>query len=116
MTPDRVLTIAIGRIDRDNNNLRTNDWTDATIQLSDAARKYGTVVFQGAGHGVTSDQDEEQAEESFVVIALMPDVTSDFLLKSEVSALLQRFNLSSACFAIDSAHVPAWAADLKEKS
>lgn len=107
MTLDTVTTIAIGDIDASGSPLHPDAWNRVRTAVAARSDAHGTVVATAHGAGITSDQPDELSEQTFVVIVInVDDLTS---LRESVADALRRYGLSSACFATDHAHEPAFA-------
>ena len=111
MKLDQVVTVAIGRMDRNGNNLPLSSWTDVRDWVKDDcdANKYwwgGTIVAEGDIRGVTSDQDTQSHEDSYVVLVV--NVEDVDRLRKEIALSIGAFKLTSACYAVDSTHEPVF--------
>lgn len=109
MKLDTVTTIAIGEIAVDGLPITLKGWHDLRAWLTRIAEAHGTVVATADGRGVTSDQPDEQGERTFVVIVI--NVNDLGSLRENVAYALKRYGLTSACFATDHHHEPAFATD-----
>ena len=109
MQLDRILTIAIGDLDTEGNRISPADydyWAHTIAQ--DVRDNGGTVYAVTFGDGIGSDGVNDGAEERSAVI-LAGNVDSVDRLRATVGFRLTRMGASSACFALDGAHEPAFA-------
>lgn len=114
MKLDKVITIAIGRDGR-NGTLKSSTWLEFIRLTRTTISTHATLVAAATGAGVGSDDDRDgKPEETAVFVAVNPDNVSK--LRSELASLLSRYGQSSACFALDTHHEPAWATATGERS
>jgi hypothetical protein len=106
MVLDKVLTIAIGR-NSSQGPLKALDWTIFQQAVYSTVSRYATIVAAASGSGVGSDDNRfNEPEETYVVVAINP--ASKRKLRYDLAKLLKEYGQSSACFALDNSHRPAW--------
>ena len=106
MELDTVLTVAIGDTHTHGGKMRSLHWSWFKDDVRRALTgSQWTIVAEAAGTGATSDQEDVTNERTLVFIAINGDATE---ARREVAQCLRRHTASSACFAIDGAHEPAF--------
>lgn len=107
ITLDYVHTFAFGRTTAAGTDLSDSDWAQLTATLRNLIAQSHTIVASAYGEGMTSDQPDVLPEETYVVIAIGHAPTE--ILRRNVATMLHTYGLSSACFATDYRHEPAFA-------
>lgn len=100
---DQVTTIAVGRIDATGRRLSSHRWRRLQRELRRAARQLGDLRAETVGAGRTTDQPRERTEGCVVLIV----ASAAPQLRGRVEAILRRYGLTTACYAIDDSHQPA---------
>ena len=107
---DSVLTVAIGRAQYDGHVMSERDWTvfrsNILMILSDGDTG-GHVVASTLGAAQCADQDGSEETAVFVVV----NVADPVVVRKAVADELRLFKQSSACFAFDPFHEPAFGTD-----
>lgn len=102
---DTVTTIAVGLAKPGGAMLHPDQVRSLRAQLRVALSTWGRIVCEAEGLGITSDQAEGQRLEPCIVW-IVTNARQD-TTRAAVAHWLDRFGLSSACFAVDHQHTPA---------
>lgn len=105
---DRVLTIAFGRLRCGGALVDTDEWEALAVNAAEDVRACGGTVYAvTTGSGVASDGVNAGVPEETLVI-LAGNVRDVVTLRKIVAWRLRALRLSSACFALDGTHEPAF--------
>lgn len=109
ITLDTVLTVAIGRNGQDGRPLTDSLWAGFQRQVLDLLKGEGTVVCHALSvSAVGSDGVNEGVEEDSAVFIAV-NVRNEEVVRATLSNLLGAYGQTSACFAMDHFHEPAFA-------
>lgn len=106
---DTVITVAIGA-ETPNGTLLPNDLKAAAKAVRLAIEAVGgTVVAMTYGEGVASDDDRlGTPEATAVVLAINTNPDLGEYLRFRIADILRAFEMTSACYAVDSRHEPVF--------
>lgn len=98
---DTVVTIAIG-----SEGIGPDRYRELSTFLRATLSRYGTLVATTYGTGLTTDQPDTTPEDTTIFLVVNPPSLTP--LRRHVASALRMYGATSAAFAVDSEHEPAF--------